>query len=202
MRFTSRTRSGESHGFGLSLTDAGFCTCVWSCSFISFLCRKARHDVQTGSTCVWGQLGLFCGLNVVSWIHYLNVTRKLFFPLEFWNLGLKLWIRTLVSLQDQAYANCGTACLCYSRTWVIRQMLLKIGWGLKPCSFLFKSQGNFLMLVMQHLGPRVNYQFNTILLYSKLKTEIGQHLQLNYNLEDFFFSNKLTTILIDSSLSA
>lgn len=31
----------------------------WSYSFILFLCRKARHDVQTGSTCIQGQLGDF-----------------------------------------------------------------------------------------------------------------------------------------------
>lgn len=122
-------------------------------------------------TLLWPECGLLDSL--------LKRNKKTFFSLEFWNLGLKLWIHTLVSLQAQAYANCGTACLCYSRTWVIRQMLLKIGWRLKPCSFLFKSQGNFLMLVMQYLGTRVNYQFNTILLYSKLKTETGQHLQLN-----------------------
>lgn len=113
----------------------GFCTCVWSCSFISFLCRKARRDVQTGSTCVWGQLGLFCGLSVVSWIHYLNLTRKLFPPLGVLKFGVEI---TITSINLTTGPN--ICKLLYSLLVLFKhlgnkiQMLLKITWRLKSCS--------------------------------------------------------------------
>lgn len=121
MRFTSWTRSGESHGSGLSHTDAGFCTCVWSCSFHFVSLQKSQpwcsnwEHLRLGPT--WTVLWTECGL--LDSLLELNKKTPPPSHLEFWNLGLKL-LHILISLQDQTYANCCTACLCCSSTWVTK----------------------------------------------------------------------------------
>lgn len=94
-------------------------------------CRKAGHDVQTGSTCVWGQLGLF------SWSLRLVKLNKKTFSLGVMKFGIKI-ANTHINLTIGP-SICKSL---YSLLTLLRdlddkrQMLLKIGWGLKPCSLM------------------------------------------------------------------